>query len=65
VTAAALALWMSADVEERVDALASLLTSGDLVSTDTNDGEAFGVTRVDRLLPRLEWPEPILPPAMA
>jgi hypothetical protein len=73
VTGTALSLWLAADVTERSAALDSLLTSGDLrpvqdggpTSSCDEVGDAFGVIRVDRLLPRLEWPGPILPAAAA
>jgi hypothetical protein len=38
VTPTELALWLAADVDERADALASLVEAGDLVPIDTDTG---------------------------
>lgn len=45
ITAAALSLWLSAETQERVNALADLVEAGDLniVAGDSND--LFGLSR--------------------
>ena len=65
MTAAELALWLRSAPGENSAALDDLIRSRDLTVVYGHDGDEIGVLRVDRLIPRLECPEPILPAGAA